>query len=218
MDRPSPTRGGLASTSAGPGTVRAAAAQRASVRPPAPAGASGRPCRLARQARGLPSPSLSRWLGYPSGVSLPGSGCALPPQPPSQPPPGVAVAFVCRHGTAQRRPARPARAADSGGGEGEEAGDGGLAGPSPVAAPPAGGDGDPLAPPPPPPAPALPGSLLPVPWGFDTVVGVMALWLVAFWALGYIVVPGLLELLGITREALSPRSQVQNTKKRERRE
>jgi hypothetical protein len=46
----------------------------------------------------------------------------------------------------------------------------------------------------------------------------MALWLVAFWALGYIVVPGLLELLGITREALSPRSQVQNTKKRERRE
>lgn len=51
----------------------------------------------------------------------------------------------------------------------------------------------------------MPGSILPVPWGLGTAARVMALWLLAFWSLGYIVVPGALEAFGVTRDALSAR-------------
>jgi len=73
------------------------------------------------------------------------------------------------------------------------------------------------APPPPPPPPPVsptaltdPGAiapLLPVPWGLDTVCGVMLLWFLAFWSLGHIVVPGALEFAGMPpRDALPLRA------------
>ena len=49
--------------------------------------------------------------------------------------------------------------------------------------------------------------LLPVPWGLGTVCGVMLLWLLAFWTLGHLVVPGALEFAGAApRDALPPRA------------
>lgn len=49
--------------------------------------------------------------------------------------------------------------------------------------------------------------LLPVPWGLSTVFGVMLLWLLAFWSLGYLIVPGILEFAGMApRDALPPKS------------
>ena len=49
--------------------------------------------------------------------------------------------------------------------------------------------------------------LLPVPWGLSTVCGVMLLWLLAFWSLGHLVVPGLLEFAGMSpRDSLPPKS------------
>ena len=49
--------------------------------------------------------------------------------------------------------------------------------------------------------------LLPVPWGLDTVCGVMLLWFLAFWSLGHIVVPGALEFAGMPpRDALPLRA------------
>ena len=58
---------------------------------------------------------------------------------------------------------------------------------------------------PPPPPDVVP--LLPVPWGLGTVCGVMLLWLLAFWTLGHLVVPGALEFAGAApRDALPPRA------------
>lgn len=49
--------------------------------------------------------------------------------------------------------------------------------------------------------------LLPVPWGLGTVCGVMLLWLLAFWSLGYLIVPGILEFAGMApRDSLPPKS------------
>ncbi|KAK9915094.1 hypothetical protein WJX75_004689 [Coccomyxa subellipsoidea] len=49
--------------------------------------------------------------------------------------------------------------------------------------------------------------LLPVPWNAGKIVQVMILWLMAFWVLGYVALPGGLELLGLEREELTARGQ-----------
>lgn len=57
------------------------------------------------------------------------------------------------------------------------------------------------------PAPNAATPLLPVPWGLGTVCGVMLAWLLAFWTLGHLVVPGALEFAGAApRDALPPRA------------
>lgn len=53
--------------------------------------------------------------------------------------------------------------------------------------------------------------LLPVPWNAGKIVQVMFLWLFAFWVLGYLALPGGLELLGLEREELTARGQVCTT-------
>jgi hypothetical protein len=42
-------------------------------------------------------------------------------------------------------------------------------------------------------------------------VQVMVLWLFAFWVLGYLALPSGLELLGVEREELTARGQVQES-------
>ena len=62
-----------------------------------------------------------------------------------------------------------------------------------------------MATPTPTPPPPPPGAIHPVPWGLDTVAGVMGLWLLAFWSLGYVLVPGALEAAGVARDELTAR-------------